>query len=47
MVVDHPKEEEFKKILMGISNPVASISSGNIEVEGGTTAFLEFLTKFQ
>lgn len=41
------KEEEFKKILMGISNPVASIASGNITVEGGNIAFLEFLTKFQ
>ena len=39
--------KEFKKILMGISNPVTSIASGNIEVEGGNTAFLEFLTKFQ
>ncbi len=41
------KEEEFKKILMGISNPVASIASGDITVEGGNIAFLEFLTKFQ
>ena len=41
------KEEEFKKILMGIGNPVASIASGNIAVEGGNIAFLEFLTKFQ
>ena len=41
------KEEEFKKILMGIGNPVASIASGNITVEGGNIAFLEFLTKFQ
>ena len=41
------KEEEFKKILMGISNPVASIASGNVIVQGGNTAFLEFLTKFQ
>ena len=32
---------------MGISNPVASIASGNITVEGGNIAFLEFLTKFQ
>ena len=41
------KEEEFKKILMGIGNPVASIASGNLTVEGGNIAFLEFLTKFQ
>ena len=43
----HTKEEEFKKILMGIGNPVALIASGNITVEGGNIAFLEFLTKFQ
>ena len=46
-IIIQTKEEEFKKILMGISNPVTSIASGNIEVEGGNTAFLEFLTKFQ
>jgi len=46
-IIIQTKEEEFKKILMGISNPVASIASGNIEVDGGNTAFLEFLTKFQ
>ena len=46
-IIIQTKEEEFKKILMGISNPVTSIASGIIEVEGGTTSFLEFLTKFQ
>ena len=46
-IIIQTKEEEFKKILMGISNPVTSIASGNIVVEGGNTAFLEFLTKFQ
>ena len=46
-IIIQTKEEEFKKILMGISNPVTSIASGNIIVEGGNTAFLEFLTKFQ
>ena len=46
-IIIQTKEEEFKKILMGISNPITSIASGNIVVEGGNTAFLEFLTKFQ
>ena len=46
-IIIQTKEEEFKKILMGISNPITSIASGNIIVEGGNTAFLEFLTKFQ
>ena len=46
-IIIQTKEEEFKKILMGISNPVASIASGNIIVQGGNTVFLEFLTKFQ
>jgi len=46
-IIIQTKEEEFKKILMGITNPVTSIASGNIVVEGGNTAFLEFLTKFQ
>ena len=46
-IIVQTKEEEFKKILMGISNPITSIASGNIVVEGGNTAFLEFLTKFQ
>ena len=46
-IIVQTKEEELKKILMGIINPVASIASGNIVVEGGNTSFLEFLTKFQ
>ena len=46
-IIVQTKEEEFKKILMGISNPITSIASGNILVEGGNSAFLEFLTKFQ
>ena len=46
-IIIQTKEEELKKILMGIINPVASIASGNIVVEGGNTSFLEFLTKFQ
>ena len=46
-IIIQTKEAEFKKILMGISNPITSIASGNIIVEGGHTAFLEFLTKFQ
>ena len=41
-------EIELKKILTGISNPVAAIAAGNIIIEeGGTINFLEFLTKFQ
>ena len=46
-IIVQTKEEEFKKILMGISNPITSIASGNIVVEGGNSTFLEFLTKFQ
>ncbi len=46
-IIVQTKEEEFKKILMGISNPITSIASGNIIVEGGNSTFLEFLTKFQ
>ena len=46
-IIIQTKEEEFKKILMGISNPITSIASGNIIVEGGNSTFLEFLTKFQ
>ena len=41
------EELEFKKILVGISNPVSLIASGNINVDGSTTEFLQFLAKFR
>tara|TARA_B100001093_G_scaffold207234_1_gene199164 strand:+ start:34 stop:825 length:792 start_codon:yes stop_codon:yes gene_type:complete len=41
------EELEFKKILVGISNPVSSIASGKINVDGSTTEFLQFLAKFR
>lgn len=41
------EELEFKKILVGISNPVSVIASGKISVDGNTTEFLQFLGKFK
>jgi hypothetical protein len=41
------EELEFKKILVGISNPVSLIASGNMNVNGSTTEFLQFLAKFR
>ena len=41
------EEIEFKKILVGISNPVFAIASGNIIVDGSSTEFLQFLAKFR
>ena len=37
----------FKKILVGDVNPVTSIGSNDIEIEGSTFEFLNFLLKFQ
>ena len=40
-------EIEFKKILVGFESPVSSIASGKIEVTGGSTLFLKFLSMFR
>ena len=41
------KEKELKKVLTGLSNPVTSIASGDIQIEGGSVEFLQFLSKFR
>ena len=38
---------DFKKVLGGIKSPVGSIADGSINIEGGNTAFLNFLLKFR
>ena len=40
-------EIEFKKILVGFESPVSSLASGKIEVTGGSTLFLKFLSMFR
>tara|TARA_B100001769_G_scaffold139833_1_gene109438 strand:- start:1174 stop:2892 length:1719 start_codon:yes stop_codon:yes gene_type:complete len=40
-------EIEFKKVLIGMTNPVSSIASGNIFIDGGSVEFLQFLSKFR
>tara|TARA_Y100000746_G_scaffold71451_1_gene59505 strand:+ start:552 stop:2264 length:1713 start_codon:yes stop_codon:yes gene_type:complete len=40
-------EIEFKKILVGLESPISSLASGKIEVEGGSTQFLKFLSMFR
>ena len=40
-------EIEFKKILVGFESPVSSLASGKIEVIGGSTLFLQFLSMFR
>ena len=37
----------FKKVLGGIQSPIGSIADGSIDIEGGNTAFLNFLLKFR
>ena len=37
----------FKKVLGGIQSPIGSIADGSINIEGGNTAFLNFLLKFR
>ena len=41
------EEIEFKKTLTGLSSPVAQIASGHLIVEGSSTEFLIFLTRFR
>ena len=38
---------EFKKILTGLSNPVTSIANGDIEINGDSVTFLQFLSVFR
>ena len=38
---------EFKKTLTGLSNPVSQITTGDLIVDGSSTEFLKFLTKFR
>ncbi len=40
-------EIELKKILVGLESPISSLASGKIEVEGGSTQFLQFLSMFR
>ena len=40
-------EIEFKKILVGLESPISSLATGKIEVEGGSTQFLHFLSMFR
>ena len=40
-------EIELKKVLTGLSNPVTSIASGDMQIEGGSVEFLQFLSKFR
>ena len=40
-------EIEFKKILVGLESPISSLASGKIEIEGGSTQFLQFLSMFR
>lgn len=37
----------FKKALSGLSNPVMALASGDIEVDGRATEFLQFLSSFR
>jgi len=41
------EEIELKRILTGLKSPVSSIATGTIEVTGGNTNFLQFLTLFR
>ena len=40
-------EIELKKVLIGLSNPVTSIASKDIRIEGNSIEFLQFLSKFR
>ena len=41
------EEIELKRILTGLKSPVSSIATGSIEISGGNTNFLKFLTLFR
>ena len=40
-------EMQLKKVLTGLSNPVSSIASGEMQIEGNQITFLQFLSKFR
>ena len=40
-------QDDFKKVLVGLENPISLISSGKINVDGESIKFLEFLSKFR
>jgi alkyl sulfatase BDS1-like metallo-beta-lactamase superfamily hydrolase len=40
-------EFNFKMAISGLTNPVMALATGDIEVDGGNTDFLKFLTYFQ
>ena len=40
-------QDAFKKVLVGLENPISLISSGKINVDGESIKFLEFLSKFR
>ena len=41
------REVILKKVLTGLRSPIAAIASGEIQVEGGSTSFLQFLASFR
>ncbi len=40
-------QDTFKKVLVGLENPISLLSSGKINVNGESIKFLEFLSKFR
>ena len=40
-------QDAFKKVLVGLENPISLLSSGRINVDGESIKFLEFLSKFR
>ena len=40
-------EMQLKKVLTGLSNPVSSIASGEMQIEGNQIEILQFLSKFR
>jgi len=40
-------ELNFKMAISGLANPVMALASGDIEVDGSNTDFLQFLTYFR
>ena len=40
-------EMQLKKVLTGLSNPVSSIASGDMQIDGNQIEFLQFLSKFR
>ena len=40
-------EFNFKMAISGLANPVMAMASGDLEVDGSNTEFLQFLTYFR